>query len=583
VKLEDYALVGDCETAALVGLNGSIDWLCWPDFSSPACFAALLGTSKNGRWRIAPKERPHKVTRKYRDHTLVLETTFETSSGIVVLTDFMPIRERHSDVVRIVRCTQGRVGMEVELCVRFDYGRTVPWTGTFRRNEWAAAAGTGVVYLRTQQHLRSDHAVASAEFSLEDGEQRSFVLTYVSAEELPPRRVNAQVALRQTEAYWLKWTGKSQYTGAWKGAVERSLITLKALTYRPRGAIVAAPTTSLPERIGSDRNWDYRYCWLRDGAFTLESLLSVGYHDEAKAWQQWLLQSVGSDVRQMQIMYGMHGERHFPECELPWLRGYADSGPVRIGNAASEQRQLDVYGEIADAISTMKRAKLHVDPRLLDVQEKLTEFVAKICRQPSSGIWEQRGGQRQFTYAKMMAWLALNHGVEAAKRREIQGPVSRWRRIRNRLYQEICRRGFNRSLGSFVQSYGSRTLDASSLLIPIFGFLPFDDERVCGTIRAIEQHLMRDGFVYRVKPRSRQEREASFLPCSFWYVHNLTRTGRISQAEKHFERLLKVRNDVGLLSEEYDPMEGQLLGNFPQALSHIALVNAARALDAKRS
>jgi GH15 family glucan-1,4-alpha-glucosidase len=583
VKLEDYALIGDCETAALVGLNGSIDWLCWPNFSSPACFAALLGNKKNGRWRIAPKERPYKVTRKYREHTLILETTFETSSGIVLLTDFMPIRERHSDVVRIVRCVQGRVRMDVELCVRFDYGRTVPWTGPFKGNDWAAAAGTGVVYLRTREHLRSDRALASADFTLESGEQRSFVLTYVSAEESPPRRVNAQVALRQTETYWLQWTGKSQYTGAWQDAVERSLITLKALTYRPRGGIVAAPTTSLPERINSDRNWDYRYCWLRDGAFTLESLLSVGYHDEAKAWQQWLLQSIGSDVRQMQIMYGMHGERHLPEYELPWLRGYAGSGPVRIGNEASEQLQLDVYGEVADAIFTMKRAKLHVDPRLLRTQQNLTDYVARICHQRTSGIWEQRGKQKQFTYSKVMAWLALNHGVEAAEQREIQGPASRWRRIRNRLHREICQRGFNRSLGSFVQSYGSQTLDASSLLIPIFGFLPFDDERVCGTVGAVEQHLMQDGFVHRLKAKSKQEHETSFLPCSFWYVHNLAMVGRTSEAEKHYEKLLKIRNDVGLLSEEYDREGRRLLGNFPQALSHIALINAARALDSKHA
>jgi GH15 family glucan-1,4-alpha-glucosidase len=581
VKLEDYALIGDCETAALVGMNGSIDWLCWPDFSSPACFAALLGTQKNGRWRIAPKERPLKVTRKYRDHTLILETTFETSSGIVVLTDFMPIRERHSDVVRIVRCIQGRVGMDMELCVRFDYGRTVPWTGPFRGNEWAAAAGTGVVYLRTREHLRSDHAVASVDFSLESGEQRSFILTYVSAEEPPPRRVNAQVALWQTETFWLQWTGKSQYAGAWKDAVERSLITLKALTYRPSGSIVAAPTTSLPERIDSDRNWDYRYCWLRDGAFTLESLLSVGYHEEAKAWQRWLLQSIGSDVGQMQIVYGMHGERHLPECELPWLRGYVGSGPVRIGNEASEQLQLDVYGEVADAIVTMKRAQLHVDPRLLRIQEKLTDYVARICHQHTSGIWEQRGKKRQFTYSKVMAWLALNHGVEAAKQHAIHGAASRWRGTRNRLHREICQRGFSKSLGSFVQSYGSRTLDASSLLIPIFGFLPFDDERVCGTIRAIERHLMRNGFVHRLKAGSKQEREASFLPCSFWYVQNLATIGRVSDAEQCYEKLLKIRNNVGLLSEEYDPGGRRLLGNFPQALSHIALINAARTLDSK--
>ncbi|HEY1578007.1 MAG TPA: glycoside hydrolase family 15 protein, partial [Terracidiphilus sp.] len=462
MRLEQYALIGDCETAALVGSDGSIDWLCWPDFSSPACFAALVGTKNNGRWRIAPKERPDKVTRQYRDHTLVLDTRFETSSGLLVLTDFMPIRERHSDVVRIVRCLRGRVSVQMELCVRFDYGRTVPWVGPRGGNTWAAAAGAGVVYLRAQEQLRNDRSIAFADFTLTSGQERTFVLTYVPAAEPPPRRVNTQAALRQTETFWTQWSRKNEYTGPWKDAVERSLITLKALTYRPSGGIVAAPTTSLPERIGGDRNWDYRYCWLRDAAFTLESLLSVGYYEEAKAWQEWLLQSVGSDVRQMQIMYGVHGERHLPECELPWLQGFCRSRPVRIGNAACEQLQLDVYGEVADAVATMRRTKLHLDSRVRHLREELTEHVARICHQRSSGIWERHATQRQFTYSKVMAWLALDHGVKGAARHEIHGPLGRWRRVRNRLHREICDRGFNRQLGSFVQSYGSGTLDASS-------------------------------------------------------------------------------------------------------------------------
>ena len=382
---------------------------------------------------------------------------------------------------------------------------------------------------------------------------------------------------RQTEQFWLEWTAKSGYGGAWKDAVERSLITLKALTYRPSGGIVAAPTTSLPEHLRADRNWDYRYCWLRDGAFTLESLLSVGYHEEAEAWQQWLLQSVGSEVRQMQIMYGMRGERHLPEYELPWLRGYCGHRPVRVGNSASEQLQLDAYGEVADAISTMAAAKMHLDPRIGEFQLRLTDYVAGICSQPTSGIWERRWTRRQFTYSKVMAWLALKQGVEAIEKGRIHGRLARWRRLRDALHREICARGFSRPLNSFVQSYHSRLLDASSLLIPIFGFLPFQDERVLGTLRAIEKRLVRDEFVYRMERSLRNE--AAFLPSSFWLVQNHANTGRRPGAEKRFDKLLRLRNDVGLLPEEYNPREERFQGNFPQALSHIALINAARTLD----
>lgn len=579
VWLEEYALIGDCETAALVGRDGSIDWLCWPDFSSSACFAALLGTKKNGRWRIAPARDCRKVTRRYRDHTLILETTFETESGVARLTDFMPVRERHSDVVRIVRCVEGRVHMRMELALRFDYGRSIPWVGPKNRNEWSAAVDKGVAYLRTRQPLENREATANSDFTLTEGEQRSFVLTYVTAQEPAPERVNVRTAFRQTEQFWLEWAAKNQYTGAWPEAVERSLITLKALTYRPTGGIVAAPTTSLPEHFGIDRNWDYRYCWLRDGAFTLESLLSVGYHEEAKAWQQWLLQSVGSDVRQMQIMYGTHSERHLPEYELPWLRGYCNSGPVRVGNAASEQMQLDVFGEVADAISTMAAAKMHFDPRMADFQSRLTEYVAQICDRPSSGVWERRATHRQFTYSKVMAWLALQHGIEAIEDGRLQGRLSRWRRLRSALHREICERGFSKPLNSFVQAYHSRRLDASSLLLPIFGFLPMEDERIAGTLRAVEKYLVRDGLVYRLQPKSRKERESAFLPCSFWLVQNQAMAGRQSDARSRFEGLLRLRNDVGLLPEEYDPRACRFMGNFPQALSHIALINAARTLD----
>jgi GH15 family glucan-1,4-alpha-glucosidase len=517
------------------------------------------------------------VTRRYRDHTLILETTFETDAGILLLTDFMPVRETHSDVVRIIRCLEGKVTVEMELCVRFDYGRTVPWVGPREGNTWAAAASPSVVYLRTQQKLNTNDAIASAEFHLRKGEQRSFVLTHAHADEPPPRRINAQKALAQTEQFWNRWCAISTYDGPWKDAIERSLITLKALTYRPTGGIVAAPTTSLPERFGGDRNWDYRYCWLRDAGFTLESLLSVGYHDEAKAWQQWLLQAVGSDVRGMQIVYGMRGERHLPECKLPWLCGYRGSHPVRIGNAASQQLQLDVYGEVADAIVNMSRAGMPLDPRLLHLQRDLTAYVAAICHRPSSGLWEQRDRKAHYTYSKAMAWLALQHGVNSFGGRA----ATNWRQKRDLLHRQICQRSFNRRLGSFVQSYGSNKLDASVFLLPIFGFLPYDDGRVRSTINAIEKRLVRHGLVYRSLPTKTSERDSAFVACSFWLVQNLVGTGRRTEGEKLFEKLLSLRNDVGLLSEEYDPRQGRFMGNFPQAFSHIALINAARMLGSQ--
>lgn len=574
LRIEDYALIGDCETAALVGRNGSIDWLCWPDFSSPACFAALVGTKQNGRWLITTRGGYKRVARRYRDHTLILETTFETESGILLLTDFMPIRETHSDIVRIVKCLEGRVTVQMELSVRFDYGRTVPWVGPRDGNAWTAAAGTSVLYLRTQQKINAREELAAAAFTLRQGEQRSFVLTHARVDKAPPRRISAQKALTQTLAFWERWCTISTYNGPSQDAVERSLITLKALTYRPTGGIIAAPTSSLPERFGVDRNWDYRYCWLRDAAFTLESLLSVGYHEEAQAWQKWFLQAVGSDVRDMQIMYGMRGERHLPECELPWLCGYRGSQPVRMGNAASQQLQLDAYGEVADAIVSMSRAGIHLDPRLLRLQRDLTDYVVTICHRPASGLWEQRNQKAHYTYSKAMAWLTLHHGVTRFGGRA----AANWREKRDQLHRQICRRGFNRQLGSFVQSFDSNKLDASVLLLPIFGFLRFDDDRVRSTIEVIQKRLVRHGLVYRYLPHKTGERESAFVACSFWLVQNLVGTGRKADGERLFETLLSLRNDVGLLSEEYDPRYGRFMGNFPQAFSHIALINAARAL-----
>ena len=572
--IEDYALIGDCETAALVGKDGSIDWLCWPDFSSPACFAALVGTDQNGRWLLSPRNGCKRITRRYREHTLILETRFETSAGVLLVTDFMPVRETHSDLVRIARCLEGSVKVQMELCVRFDYGRTIPWTGARDQNTWAAAAGPGIAYLRTQEQMTTKGDIATAEFTLSQDQQRSFVLTYVGAQERPPRRINVQKALKQTEGFWQKWCSLNIYQGPWQDAVERSLITLKALTFRPTGGIVAAPTTSLPESFGKDRNWDYRYCWLRDAAFTLESLLSVGYHEEARAWQHWLLQAIGSDARRLQVMYGMRGERHLPECELPWLQGYRGSQPVRMGNAASEQMQLDVYGELADAIMSMKRAGLHLDRRLLRLQGDLTDCVASLHHLPASGLWERRDQKKHYTYSKAMAWLALHHGVENATGKS----ALKRKTILDRLHRQICWRGFNRRLGSFVQSFDSTVLDASVLLLPIFGFLPFNDDRVRGTMDVIQTKLSRDGLIYRLTPNSRNNRESAFVACSFWMVQNLAGAKRWSEAEKLFEKLVALRNDVGLLSEEYDARSDRFMGNFPQALSHIALVNAARML-----
>jgi GH15 family glucan-1,4-alpha-glucosidase len=574
LEIEDYALIGDCETAALVGKDGSIDWLCWPDFSSPACFANLIGTEQNGRWLLAPKHGCKRVTRRYRDHTLILETRFEMTTGVLLVTDFMPVREMHSDIVRIARCIEGTVTVQMELCIRFDYGRTVPWTGAWERNSWTAAGGPNIAFLRTQQLIETIGNVATAEFTLAKDQHRSFVLTHVQAQAPPPRRINVQKALRQTEQFWKDWCALNTYEGAWQDAVERSLITLKALTYRPTGGIVAAPTTSLPECFGRDRNWDYRYCWLRDAAFTLESLLSVGYRDEALAWQNWLLQAVGSDARGLQIMYGMRGERHLPECELPWLQGYRKAAPIRIGNEASEQMQLDVYGEVTDAIVSMKRAGLRLDKRLLLLQNELTDCVASICHLPASGLWEQRNQKKHYTYSKAMAWLALHHGVESTKGRK----ALHWKAIRDRLHRQICRRGFNRKLGSFVQSFDSTVLDASVLLLPVYGFLPFSDDRVRSTMDLVHKKLSRNGFIYRLSPNSRKNRESAFVACSFWMVQNLAGVGRRSDAERLFERLITQRNDVGLLPEEYDPDHGRFMGNFPQALSHISLINAARML-----
>jgi GH15 family glucan-1,4-alpha-glucosidase len=578
VPIEDYALIGDCETAALVSRNGSIDWLCWPTFTSPACFAALLGTEDNGHWSIAPKDTA-RSSRRYLDHSLVLETTFETETGSVTLTDFMPLRKRHPDVIRIVRGVRGRVDMHMELALRFDYGRSIPWVTRMDDGTLRAIAGPDMVTLRTGAPLRGEDLKTVSDFTIAEGESLAFVLTYGPSFDKLPHAVDTNQMLKQTLSFWQDWTSRAHLHGEYAGELERSLITLKALTYRHTGGIVAAPTTSLPECIGGERNWDYRYCWLRDATFTLLALMNAGYTEEAFAWRDWLLRAVAGSPDQVQIMYGIRGERHLMEWEVPWLDGYAGSKPVRIGNAASEQLQLDCYGEVNDAMLNAHLAGMPPSQDDVDLHTALNEHLEKIWDQPDQGIWEVRGGPQHFTYSKVMAWVAFDRAVKAAETFRVQIDVQRWRELRDRIHTDVCEKGYNPRVGAFTQAYGSDQLDASALLIPQVGFLPYDDPRVRGTIEAIEKHLMVDGLVLRYRTEQTDDGlppgEGVFLACSFWMVSALRMLGRTDDARKLFDRLLTLRNDVGLLAEEYDPRAKRQLGNFPQALSHIALINAA--------
>jgi GH15 family glucan-1,4-alpha-glucosidase len=579
-RIKDYALIGDCETAALVSKTASIDWLCWPDFSSPACFASLLGTPANGRWQLSPTH-SFRSQRRYRNHTLILETMFFTRTGKVKITDFMPIRGNHSDVVRLVHGIEGRVSMTMELAVRFDYGRSIPWLQHPYKHDYLATVGPGTAYLRTGIGVEFQGGTMSAEFEIKKGQTISFVLTYASSFEGIPERINPKLALQQTEKYWKKWAARERYTGKWAAAVERSLITLKALTYRPTGGMVSAPTTSLPEQRGGSLNWDYRFCWLRDATFTLLALMNAGYSEEAAAWQQWLVRVVGGEASQVQILYGLRGERQVPESELPWLPGYHNSKPVRVGNQAANQFQLDIFGEIADALYQARRGNIDLDPRDLQLHGQLVAYLRTVWQQPDSGIWEDRGKPRQFVYSNAMAWVALDRAIKSFEEHGMKGPVEEWRGLRQKLHAEVCRLGFNRKLNSFVAYYGSKKLDASLLQLPLVGFLPATDKRILGTIRAIEKHLMTGGFLKRNRPDHKAMRQGDFLACSFWLVQALALVGRKRDAETLFKRLLRLRNEVGLLSEEYDTRTHELTGNFPQALSHIALVNAAFQLDPK--
>jgi carbohydrate kinase (thermoresistant glucokinase family) len=580
LAIEDYALIGDCTTAALVGRNGSIDWLCWPRFDGNACFAALLGTSEHGRWRICPADPMPRISRAYRDGSMVLETIFDTTEGRVAVIDFMPIDQPNSSVIRLVEGRRGKVAMRLHMTLRFDYGTTIPWvTALEDRSGLSAVAGPSRVVLRTPVALQGENFATVARFDVTEGECVPFVLTHGPSHLPAPAAGDWRAALRQTEGFWRDWSSRCTYTGRWREPVQRSLLTLKALTYATTGGIVAAPTTSLPEQLGGQRNWDYRYCWLRDAAFTLHALMSAGYLEEAQAWRAWLQRSVAGSPPQVQIMYGLSGERQLIEWEVPWLPGYQGAAPVRIGNAAAGQLQLDVYGEVIGAFHYARKHGLAPVASAWEQQKKGIQHLEEIWELPDDGIWEMRGGRRQFTFSKVMAWVALDRSVRDAEQFKLEAPLGRWRQIRDRIHATICEQGFDTSRSTFTQSFGSSELDASLLLMPLVGFLPPDDPRIRGTVAAIERELMVDGFVLRYRTTTGVDGlppgEGVFLPCSFWLADNYTLQNRHAEASALFERLLSLRNDVGLLSEEYDPHAQRQVGNFPQAFSHLALIGTA--------
>ncbi|MGH7480556.1 MAG: glycoside hydrolase family 15 protein [Longimicrobiales bacterium] len=578
-RIEDYALLGDCETAALVSRDGSIDWLCWPRFDSCACFAALLGGPEHGRWRIAPGAPAPRVQRRYRGDSLILETDFETDDGVVTLIDFMPPRGTCSDIVRMLVGRTGSVAMRMDLTLRFDYGRSVPWISRLEDGGRRAISGPDMVVLRSDVAVHGEDLSTVAEFTVSEAETVSFVLTYSASHKPEPDPVDPHDALADTETFWSGWAEACTYEGEWEEAVRRSLVTLKGLTYRPTGGIVAAPTTSLPEQLGGSRNWDYRFCWLRDATLTLLALMGAGYFEEAEAWRVWLLRAAAGSPSQIQIMYGIGGERLLREWEVPWLPGYEHSSPVRIGNAAHEQLQLDVFGEVLDALHHAREGGLSGNDEAWSLQRALVNHLESVWHRPDEGIWEVRGEPQQFTHSKVMAWVALDRAIKGAERFGLPGPVDGWRVLRRRIHDEVCTRGFDPELNSFVQAYGSKRLDASLLMLPLVGFLSADDPRVRGTVEAIERRLVVDGFVLRYDTEETDDGlppgEGAFLACSFWLADNLLLLGRTDDARRLFERLLDLRNDLGLLAEEYDPRVGRLVGNFPQAFSHIALIDTA--------
>ena len=578
-RIEDYALIGDCEAAALVGRDGSIDWLCWPRFDSDACFAALLGSEEHGRWKIAPRDDKARVARRYRPNTLVLETRFECGEGAVTVVDFMPMHGIHSSVVRIVVGERGRVTMCTEFVLRFGYGAIVPWVTRLDDTTLRAVAGPDMALLRTSVQLVGQNMRTVGEFTVAAGERVAFVLSYVPSHTPPPRPLDAESALAKTERFWTEWAKRCRPSGHCSDAVVRSLITLKALTYGRTGGIVAAPTTSLPEQMGGERNWDYRFCWLRDATLTLLALMNAGYIDEAHSWREWLARAVAGSPEQAQIMYGIAGERRLTEWEVSWLPGYEKSAPVRVGNAAYGQRQLDVFGEIMDALHHARRHGLAASESGWAVQRALLDHLERVWNEPDEGIWEVRGPPQQFTFSKVMAWVAFDRAIKSAEEFGLEGPIDRWREVAATIHAEVCRRGFDQELGSFVQAYGSKQLDASLLQLACVGFLPPDDPRVRGTVRAIERRLLVDGLVMRYDTGATRDGlapgEGAFLACSFWLVDAYIQQQRLRDARALFERLLELRNDVGLLSEEYDIGGRRFVGNFPQAFTHVALVNSA--------
>ncbi len=583
--IESYAVLGDTHSAALVDRHGSIDWLCFPRFDSPACFAAILGEPDHGRWLLGPADGRECRSRAYRDGGLILETRYEGSGGAVTVIDFMPPRGEAPDVVRIVRGESGRVAMRMELEIRFDYGSIVPWVRRAPDGRITALGGPDGLCLDTPVQVRGEGMATVGEFEVAAGEEIPFVLTWFPSHLPQPDPVDAARALAETDAWWREWSGRHTYDGSWKEAVERSLTVLKGLTYHPTGGVVAAATTSLPEDLGGVRNWDYRYCWLRDATFTLDALMATGHRREAIAWRDWLLRAVAGDPSRLQIMYGAGGERRLPELELDWLPGYEGSSPVRIGNAASDQFQLDVYGEVIDSLHQARKAGIESDPNAWALELKLLEDLGDRWREPDEGIWEVRAERRHFTHSKVLAWVAFDRGVRAIERFGEKGPLDAWKGHRDAIREEVLREGWDEDRRSFVQSYGSKALDASLLILPLVGFLPATDKRIVGTVEAIERELLVDGLVRRYDPDESDDGlpgdEGTFLMCSFWLVDCLEQMGRRDEAVALFERLLDLRNDVGLLAEQYDTKAGRLVGNFPQAFSHVSLIHSARNLCTK--
>src|SRR6202140_1880010 len=579
IPIEDYAMIGDCHTAALVSKLGSIAWLCLPHFDSPACFAALLGTDKNGYWSISPVEPIRSLRRRYREGTLILETEFETENGSATLIDCMSVREEAPELLRVVVGTRGQIRMKSELAIRFDYGSVVPWV---RRTDdgISAIAGPDMIRLRSEVPLRGEDMKTVSEFTVAKGQQVPFNLTWYPSHQEEPARLDVNSAIQKTEKWWREWSDCCAYQGQWRDAVVRSLITLKGLTFLPTGGIVAAPTTSLPELIGGVRNWDYRFCWVRDATLTLQSLVQAGYLDEARDWREWLMRAVAGSPAELNIVYGLRGERRLTELELTWLPGYENSAPVRTGTAAYKQYQLDIFGGVANTLFQARQAGLGPSKHNRhDVADAMLEFLETGWKQPDEGIWEMRGPRRHFVHSKMMAWVAVDRLIRSAELGRFATNIPGGKKLRDAIHEQVCREGFDADLNSFVQFYGSKPLDASLLMMPLVGFLPAEDPRGIGTVKAVEEHLMRDGFVERYTQDPAVDGiphgEGAFLACSFWLADNYELQGRHKDAVQMFERLLEIRNDVGLLSEEYDPVAKRQLGNFPQAFSHVGLLNTA--------